>query len=110
MASWDPEQQTNRKYPWGDEFDPAKCNTWAGGPRKTTAVGAYPDGASAYGCHDMAGNVWEWTASRYSEERDWQVLRGGSWGDGRGDAASDYRNGGRPFTRDLGVGFCCART
>jgi formylglycine-generating enzyme required for sulfatase activity len=26
----------------------------------------------------MAGNVWEWTASDYDDEK--KVLRGGSWG------------------------------
>ena len=30
---------------------------------KTTPIGSYPDGASPYGCHDMAGNVWEWTST-----------------------------------------------
>ena len=28
-------------------------------------VGAYPAGASAVGCHQMVGDVWEWTASDF---------------------------------------------
>ena len=53
-----------RRWPWGDEFNPAHCNTadrhatekqW--GP---TPVGAFPSGASSYGCLDLIGNVWEW--------------------------------------------------
>jgi len=81
-----------RRYPWGDEFDPARCNTAEGSgvralPRSlwrrlfwrkeelarravagqgTTPVGAYsPGGDSPYGVADMAGNVWEWTSSLF---------------------------------------------
>jgi serine/threonine-protein kinase len=50
-----------RAYPWGNEFDAARCNTDSEG---TTPVDFYGDaGASPYGCRDMAGNVLEWTAS-----------------------------------------------
>lgn len=52
-----------RAFPWGELFDPRRANTRDGGPGATTPVGAYPAGASPYGALDMAGNVWEWTAS-----------------------------------------------
>ncbi len=54
-----------RIYPWGDAWDPDRCNSKESGPDDTTLVDAYPDGASPYGILDMAGNVWEWTASLY---------------------------------------------
>jgi formylglycine-generating enzyme required for sulfatase activity len=52
-------------YPWGDQWDPSRCNTSHGGfGHKTTPVGYYsPLGDSPYGCADMAGNVWVWTRS-----------------------------------------------
>ena len=52
-----------RMWPWGNELDPGRANTAEathGGP---TSVGAYLTGASPVGALDMAGNVWEWTAS-----------------------------------------------
>lgn len=68
-----------RGYSWGDEFDGSRSNTIESGIRHTTPVGVYPGGASPYGVMDMAGNVWEWTASKWSEDSEARVLRGGSW-------------------------------
>jgi formylglycine-generating enzyme required for sulfatase activity len=82
------------EWPWGNEFDPAKCNSHEGGKVGTTPVGAYSSlgGDSPYGCADMVGNVWEWTHSRFAKypynakdgredesSRDSHVLRGGSF-------------------------------
>jgi len=68
-----------RVYPWGDEFDPTRCNTRESGVRTTTPVDRYsPDGDSSCGCADMAGNVWEWTASEVEPGSERRVLRGGS--------------------------------
>ncbi|MCA9464198.1 MAG: SUMF1/EgtB/PvdO family nonheme iron enzyme [Nitrospira sp.] len=69
-----------REYPWGEEFDADRCATSVKGKRKQpTPVGTFPEGASPFGCQDMAGNVWEWCASWYDSDKDSRVLRGGSW-------------------------------
>ena len=68
-----------RIYPWGDEWDADRCNSWEGRKRGTTPVGAYPEGASPYGLLDMSGNVWEWTAYWHNEKQGVRVVRGGSW-------------------------------
>jgi iron(II)-dependent oxidoreductase len=109
-ASWDPARGVNRTYPWGDEFDPARCNTREAGPHKTTPVGAYPDGVSAYGCYDMAGNVCERIDSFGRGEGGHLVLRGGSWQYTSDLVACSHRDGIHPLARSNIVGFRCART
>ena len=107
-----------RIYPWGDEWDASRCNTSKGGKRGTTPVGTYPQGASPYGCLDMAGNVWEWTRSLYKnypydptdgrEDLDAggrRVVRGGSWGDLRGLARCADRGWDGPVDRGSNRGF-----
>lgn len=66
-----------RAWPWGKEFDPARCN---GHGQGTTPVTAYPLGRSPFGCYDMAGNVWEWTESERSDGHTrFCIIRGGSY-------------------------------
>ena len=56
-------------YPWGGEDpDASQANFGgdiAGNVRRTVDVGSYPLGRGRLGVNDMAGNVWEWTATWY---------------------------------------------
>jgi formylglycine-generating enzyme required for sulfatase activity len=59
---------SERKYPWGDNWDNDKYAATEllkrkGGP---FVVGSFPAGANKQGLVDLAGNVWEWTRSTYS--------------------------------------------
>lgn len=51
------------RWPWGNVFDKSKANV---GERRTSRVGAHPQGRNDYGLYDMAGNVWEWTSTWYA--------------------------------------------
>lgn len=55
-----------REFPWGDEFDAGRANLDEAGLGRTTSVGSFPEGASAFGLLDMVGNVDEWTATAYA--------------------------------------------
>jgi formylglycine-generating enzyme required for sulfatase activity len=100
-----------RQYPWGEEFATQRCNADESGIKDTTPVGQFGEaGRSVYGCDDMAGNVWEWTASLWRDGEEARVVRGGSWGDVHGLAACTCRGIGSPDFRDLDLGFRCART
>jgi formylglycine-generating enzyme required for sulfatase activity len=99
------------QYPWGNAFDPARCNTREAGWGATTAINAHPAGASWCGVEDLAGNVEEWTSSAYSpypgghlvEDDLWRVagstypvLRGGSFALGGDLARCARRHGPHP--------------
>jgi formylglycine-generating enzyme required for sulfatase activity len=52
-------------FPWGNKWEPSHCNHDAEG---TTAVSAYPNGDSPYGCLDMLGNAGEWTSTLWGAD------------------------------------------
>jgi len=108
------------RYPWGN----APPQTWSRRPANfgtvdccapdaidgfetTSPVGHYPDGASPFGLHDMAGNVWEWTSSRFPDHDTWWVIRGGGWGNNPYCLRTAYRHGNREEIGLDMVGFRC---
>lgn len=106
-------------YPWTGAFDLSKCNMGETDIGGTSPVGLFVDGASPYGCLDMAGNVWEWCSTQWLDnyveyekrvnERPKgdarRVLRGGAFGDDRHDVRCACRVGSDPRGRDVGVGM-----
>ena len=110
-----------RQFPWGDEAPtPDRANLdWR--EMGCLDVRSLPAGDSAFGCRQMIGNVWEWTASdfhpypgfvpgpykEYSEP--WfgnhKVLRGGCWATRSHLIHNTYRNFYTPDRRDVWAGF-----
>ncbi len=115
--------RSGRRYAWGDDFDTARCNTFESHVRGTTPIGVFPGGDTPEGVVDLTGNVWEWTGSAYlpypctpdparedpAVAMARRVVRGGSWGYGRGNARCAYRVGFVPGDRDndLGLRLVC---
>lgn len=75
------------RYPWGNDWDPSKCNgcdtrsdpehalgdyTPCDGSSDSYAgmapVDAFPEGDSPWGVSQMCGNAFEWTATEWEEE------------------------------------------
>jgi formylglycine-generating enzyme required for sulfatase activity len=98
-----------RVYPWGDDFDPGRCNVEESGLKHTTPVDAYPNGQSPNGVLQMSGNVWEWCDDLYFSVGQPQtvarITRGGSFSRGSVRAACAFRNGRAPGDRWCSRGF-----
>jgi formylglycine-generating enzyme required for sulfatase activity len=67
-----------RAWPWGEVFDPERCNSVESGWGWTVPVRAHPQGAAAAGAEQLAGNVWEWVGDP-ADEDGWRTVRGGSY-------------------------------
>ena len=119
-----------RRWPWGQTFTQrikgttVHANIWRPSGGHPQAVGAYRTGVSAYGAHDMAGNVWEWVADWYSETYYRQspdqnpkgpavgsrrVVRGGSWLNRKMLARCSIRIGQYPAIGTSFIGFRLAK-
>jgi gamma-glutamyl hercynylcysteine S-oxide synthase len=110
-----------RLFPWGDEpTTPERANLhWRS--MGCVEVDALPGGDSAFGCRQMLGNVWEWTATDFGPypgfapgpykeySAPWfgnhKVLRGGCWVTHSGLIRNNYRNYYQPHRRDVWAGF-----
>lgn len=99
--------ESGLSYPWGNVYDADKLNSAVNGPKDTTPAGSHVEGASPYGVLDMAGNVFQWTATPIASTNK-MVVKGSAWEDfaGLGRGAAGH---GRPRTaRHVIVGFRCA--
>jgi gamma-glutamyl hercynylcysteine S-oxide synthase len=110
-----------RQYPWGDEPPTPERANLDGRAMDCLNVEALPAGESAFGCRQMLGNVWEWTAEDfygypefvagpYKEYSapwfgDHKVLRGGCWVTRSRLIRNTYRNFYKPDRRDVWAGF-----
>jgi len=113
--------ERKRLWPWGDApVSPERANIGFAfnGPLD---VGDCAMGDSAFGCRQMTGNVWEWTASDFvpfagfaadpyaDYSQPWfhtrKVLRGGSFASSARIARPGYRNFFTPERNDVIAGF-----
>lgn len=124
-ASWDRASEHKGRFAWGDAEPSSRLCNFDNRFWGTTPVGSFPEGASASGCLDMTGNVWEWTADafagypgfkpfpypEYSEvwfDGDHRVLKGGSWATRSSVLRISFRNFFRRHFRIAFAGIRCA--
>jgi formylglycine-generating enzyme required for sulfatase activity len=114
-----------RQYPWGDAPPDNKRANFDRICMGTTAVGCFSQGATPEGVQDLAGNMWEWTASIYgvypydpvSGHTDIHdpsgrrlVIRGGVWFSHPAGIRASVRDHARPELSTDYLGFRLARS
>lgn len=110
-------------WPGIDGQGPAveQANSLTARIRRSTPVGVFPAGAAPEGWVDLAGNVWQWTCSAWTEEGidpvkvnagvvddadvGMRAVRGGSWNDPAQLCRAAFRDGFHPVNRNYNVGF-----
>ncbi len=93
----------DRTFPWGDAWRDDAAHI---GADRTAPVDARPEGETPEGVREMAGNVFEWTASRMPDGR--SVLKSCSWDDAPGTCRCAFRHGRPAASRHILIGFRCA--
>ncbi|MGY8993125.1 MAG: selenoneine synthase SenA [Rhodospirillales bacterium] len=123
-ARWRPDGNggfTHTRYPWGNAIPESRHANLDGYALGCVDVAAHRDGDNIWGCRQLLGNVWEWTADtfgpfpgfspddykEYSEPLfgETKVLRGGAWATRSRMISSVYRNYFKPDRRDIFAGF-----
>ncbi len=115
-----------RAWPWGDRFEPGRCNTAEAKNGQPTAANAFTNGRTPEGVYDLAGNVWEWCRTRWGrtlqtleypypynpadgrddeEDRYVRIIRGGSWFDLWPQASPTNRRRYLADARSNNIGF-----
>jgi ergothioneine biosynthesis protein EgtB len=61
-----PDGRGERSYPWGNEYPTEEHGNFGFKRWEPLPVGSKPKGASAFGVHDLVGNGWEWTRTRFA--------------------------------------------
>ena len=113
--------ERKRRFPWGDDPPTPECANLEWRTMGCIDVRAQREGESAFGCRQMIGNVWEWTASDFNPYPgfvpgpykeysapwfgDHKVLRGGCWTTRFRLIHNAYRNFYKPDRRDVWAGF-----
>lgn len=110
---------TNRIWPWGStpptQF---QINFAQSGIGSTSPTGIFPESNTIEGLADAAGNVFEWTSSKWTSSgldpasvnsittgTEMRAVRGGAWLRSGQHCRTRYRNGSSPLGSYFGMGF-----
>jgi ergothioneine biosynthesis protein EgtB len=124
-AAYGTPEGSERMYPWGKEAPSSRRGNFDFQRWDPTAVGAFPEGNSAFGVGDLAGNGWEWTSTAFGPFPGFEafpfyrgysadffdnkhfVMKGGSARTAAGMLRRSFRNWFQPHYPHVYAGFRC---
>lgn len=96
----------NLKYPYGTRYDQTKCVTDS---KEAKRSGRAELCRSWWGMYDMAGNLWEWTATPAPQRSSMFLVAGGSWNTQNASQCGETKFSFYPQNEYPFVGFrCCS--
>jgi ergothioneine biosynthesis protein EgtB len=117
-----------RRWPWGEDAPEERHGSFHFQRASALPVGSRPDGASAWGIHELVGNGWEWTGTPFAPFPGFEpmarypgysadffdgahfVLLGGSWATDEALLRPSFRNWFQPHYPHVFSKFRCARS
>ena len=125
-AAYGTPEGSERQFPWGDGLPTPRRGNFNFERWDPTPVGTHPEGSSAFGVHDLLGNGWEWTSSRFQPLPGFKpfsfypgysgdffdgkhyVIKGGSARTAASILRRSFRNWFQPHYQYAYAGFRCA--
>lgn len=107
-AEWEKaaRSEDGRYFPWGHDWQDEATHWAQSEPYGTSAIARYPLSRSVYGAEDMAGNVFEYTATlRTRQNATVSVMKGCSWDDLPGFCRAAYEHTRPVDSRHILFGF-----
>jgi ergothioneine biosynthesis protein EgtB len=117
-----------RRFPWGEDAPAERHGSFGFRRGSPVPAGSFPDGASAWGVHELVGNGWEWTGTPFAPFPGFEpmprypgysadffdgrhfVMLGGSWATDEALLRPSFRNWFQPHYPYVFSKFRCARS
>lgn len=96
--------EAGRYFPWGNNWLKEATNFGGSGLNYTSEIASFPLSKSVYGVEDMAGNVFEYTSTLRSQDKQ-VVMKGCSWDDLPGFCRAAYQHTRPVDSRHILFGF-----
>jgi len=100
------EGKHNWSYPYGSTYEQHACVTQENSRKKS---GEFGECRGWYAVHDMVGNLAEWTSTPASQDKRFNIVKGGFWESGKAADCRQERYSYYPQNKHNPGGFRCCK-